>query len=56
MSAVISKQLIWAEIETLEIVIALAIKNGLPETHPFMRDLIAYKDRIGRDLIEATEK
>lgn len=55
MSESISKNLIWAEMETLEIVIALAKRNGLPDTHPFMRDLLAYKKRIEGDLIEVTE-
>jgi len=51
----VSKSLIWAEIETLENVIALAKKNNLPETHPFMWELLQYKKRIEADLIEATE-
>lgn len=52
----ISKSLIWAEIETLEIVVALAKRNGIAETHPFMWELQQYKKRIEGDLIEAAEK
>ena len=53
--SVVSKNLIWAEIDTLEIVVALAKKNNVPETHPFMWELLQYKKRIENDLIEATE-
>ena len=55
MKETISKNLIWAEIQTLDIVVALAKRNGLPDTHPFMWELLAYKKRIEGDLIEATE-
>lgn len=54
--SVISKNLIWAEIETLEIVVALAKRNGITETHPFMWELLQYKKRIEGDLIEATNE
>jgi hypothetical protein len=52
----IGKALIWAEIETLAIVFALARRNGISETHQFMQDLQRYKQKIEQDLIEETEK
>jgi hypothetical protein len=54
--SLISKQLIWAEIETLEIVLVIARRNGLAETHPFMWELLRYKQRVAGDLIEATDE
>lgn len=55
--SLITKQLIWAEIETIEAVEKMAYAHSLFDyASGFMVDLRNYKARLEKDLIEETQK
>jgi len=50
--SLITKELIWAELQTLEIVLLLIDKHKLPLSNPFVVDFLNYKAKIEKDLVE----